>query len=282
MDAFAARRARPGAGERPAVNSIELEQVTLARAGRAILSDATFGIAPGEFVGVFGPNGAGKTTLLHAILGLLRPAAGTLRVFGSPPSRGNPRAGYLPQQRSPIADLRVRGWDFVASALHGERWGLPLLDRAARGEIARAIELVDAEVLARRPLCELSGGELQRLLLAQALLGKPDLLLLDEPLISLDLHFQGAVVELVKRIQSSLGITVLFTAHDVNMLLAAMDRVLYLGHGQAALGTLDEVINGDVLSRLYGTPIEVLRVQGRILVVSGHGLVEAEIHRHHA
>ena len=204
MDAFAARRARPGAGERPAVNSIELEQVTLARAGRAILSDATFGIAPGEFVGVFGPNGAGKTTLLHAILGLLRPAAGTLRVFGSPPSRGNPRAGYLPQQRGPIADLRVRGWDFVASALHAGALGTAAAGsrRARRDRRRRSSWWMPRSWHGGRS-CELSGGELQRLLLAQALLGKPDLLLLDEPLISLDLHFQGAVVELVKRIAST-------------------------------------------------------------------------------
>jgi zinc/manganese transport system ATP-binding protein len=280
MDAVAARRPRPHAGEPVDLYPVELDGVTLARAGRTVLSDVTFRIKAGEFIGVFGPNGAGKSTLLHAILGLLRVEHGELRVFGKPPRRGNPLAGYLPQQHGPVGDLSLRGRDFVASALHGERWGIPLLAQAGRAEVARAIELVGAQALADRPLCELSGGEQQRLLLAQSLLGAPSLLLLDEPLISLDLHFQTAVVELVKRIQRSLGVTVLFTAHDVNALLGFMDRVLYLGYGQAAVGTVEEVVNSEVLSRLYDTPIEVLQVKGRILVVAGRDVVDGESHRH--
>ena len=260
--------------------AIEMDRVTLARAGRLVLADVSVAIRAGEFIGVFGPNGAGKTTLLHSILGLLRPSAGEIKVLGTPPARGNPAAGYLPQQRTSVADLCLRGWDFVASALHGERWGLPLTGRAGRHEVERAIATVEAQVHAARPLCELSGGELQRLLLAQALLGKPKLLLLDEPLLSLDPHFQQATVALVKRIQQTERITVLFTAHELNPLLDAMDRVLYLGQGRAALGTVDEVITSEVLSRLYGTPIEVLHVNHRVLVVSGHGLVEADAHRH--
>jgi zinc/manganese transport system ATP-binding protein len=262
--------------------AIELERVTIARAGRIILSDVSVAIRPGEFIGVLGPNGAGKTTLLHAILGLLPPSAGEIRVLGAPPTRGNRDAGYLPQQRASVAELRLRGWDFVASALHGERWGVPLEGRAGRREVGRAIATVEAENLAGRILCELSGGELQRLLLAQALLGKPKLLLLDEPLLSLDPHFQQATVALVKRIQQAELITVLFTAHELNPLLDAIDRVLYLGQGRAALGTVGKVITSDVLSRLYGTPIEVLHVNNRILVVSGHGLVEVDAHRHDA
>jgi len=281
MDDFRAERAGTGARDALDAHPVELERVTLTRARRTILSGVTFSVRPGEFVGVFGPNGAGKSTLLHAILGLLRPEAGELRVFGKHPRRGNPLAGYLPQQRSSVADLGLHGWDFVASALHGERWGMPLVGAAGRREVAWAIDLVGAGALVRRPLSELSGGELQRLLLAQSLLGKPRLLLLDEPLSSLDLHFQRAVVELVKQIQRSLGITVLFTAHDVNALLGVMDRVLYLGHGQAAIGAVADVINSEVLSRLYDTPVEVLSVSGRILVVSGQGTVEAEAHRHH-
>jgi zinc/manganese transport system ATP-binding protein len=157
---------------------------------------------------------------------------------------------------------------------------LPLLDAAGRAEIGRVLDIVEAAPLADRPIADLSGGELQRLLLAQALLGKPRLLLLDEPLISLDPHFQQAVVALVRRIQRALGITVLFTAHELNPLLDVMDRVLYLGHGAAALGTVAEVMTGAVLSRLYDTPIEVARVNGRIFVMSPHGAVENEAHRH--
>ena len=264
------------------MEAIELERVTLARGERVVLSEVTLAIHRGEFIGVFGPNGAGKTTLLQAILGLLKPVTGALCVLGARPARGNPKAGYLPQQRASVADLRLRGWDFVASALCGERWGLPVYGRAGRAAVDRAIETVEARSLAARALCELSGGELQRLLLAQALLGAPQLLLLDEPLLSLDPHFQRAIITLVKRIGRERAITVLFTAHELNPLLEAMDRVLYLGQGRAALGTVEEVITGPVLSRLYGSPIEVVRVGDRLLVVSGHGAVDAEAHRHDA
>jgi zinc/manganese transport system ATP-binding protein len=263
-------------------DAIELDRVTLARDSRIVLEEVTATIRQGEFIGVFGPNGAGKTTLLHAVLGLLRPVAGELRVLGSTPARGNPAAGYLPQQHASIQGLRLRGWDFVASALDGERWGLAWPGRGAAAEVDRALALVEAGALAKRRVNELSGGELQRLLLAQALLGWPKILLLDEPLVSLDPHFQQAIVALVKRIQQDDGITVLFTAHELNPLLGAMDRVLYLGHRRAALGGIDEVITAEVLSRLYGTPIDVLRIDGRVVVVSGHGSVEADAHRHDA
>src|SRR5437867_3234297 len=186
------------ASDRDTTLAIEFDRVTIARAGRAVLSDVNLAIRSGEFIGVFGANGAGKTTLLQAILGLLRPSAGSIRVLGAPPVRGNAAAGYLPQRRASAADLRLRGWDFVASALNGQRWGLPLADHAGRREVERVISIVDAQALAARPLCELSGGELQRLLVAQALLGKPKLLLLDEPLLSFDPHFQRATVALVK------------------------------------------------------------------------------------
>ncbi|HEY3912259.1 MAG TPA: ATP-binding cassette domain-containing protein [Stellaceae bacterium] len=254
--------------------------MTIARGRRIVLAEISAAIRPGEFIGVFGPNGAGKTSLLQAILGLLRPASGAIRVLGATPRRGNRAAGYLPQQRAAIGDLPLRAWDFVASALDGERWGLPLIGRRGRREVDRAIAMVGAGELAGRRLCELSGGELQRLLLAQALLGEPKLLLLDEPLVSLDPQFQQAVVALVKRVQQALGATVLFTAHDVNPLLGSMDRVLYLGGGRAALGTVDEVVTSAVLSGLYRMPIEVLRINRQIVVVAGHGAVEAEAHRH--
>jgi len=264
------------------VTAVELENLTLTRGRRTILSNVTAAIGDGEFIGVFGPNGAGKTTLLHAILGLLAPVSGAIRVFGKPPGNGTALAGYLPQKRSAIGDLRLRGWDLVASAYEGHRWGPPILGSRGRREVAWALATVEAMELAERPLSQLSGGELQRILLEQALLGKPKLLLLDEPLISLDPRYQQAVVELIKRVQSALGITVLLTAHELNPLLGFMDRVLYLGHGRAALGTTEEVITSEVLSRLYDAPIEVLRLNGRIVVVAAHGAVEAEAHRHDA
>jgi zinc/manganese transport system ATP-binding protein len=263
------------------VSSVEVDRLTLRFGSRTVLADADFAIADREFVGVLGPNGAGKTTLLRALLGLVRPAAGRVRVLGAPVASGNPAVGYMPQVRSAATGLRLRGWDFVAGAVAGHRWGLPLPGRPDRAEVARVLALVDASGLAQRPLHELSGGERQRLLLAQALLGEPRLLLLDEPLMSLDPHHQHAIIALVRELQRRLGIAVLFSAHDLNPLLGALDRVLYLGGGQAALGTVAEVITGPVLSRLYGTAIDVVRVDGRIFVMSG-GLAMEQVQHAHA
>ncbi|WP_414442955.1 ABC transporter ATP-binding protein [Burkholderia sp. 22PA0106] len=260
--------------------ALALDRVTLELGGRTILRDVSLTLDAGEFVGVLGPNGAGKTTLMRAVLGLVPAAQGAISVAGAPVARGNPAIGYMPQIRSALAGRRVRGYDFVAMAADGHRWGLPSVNRETRADVARVLELVGATALARRPLFELSGGERQRLLLAQCLLGTPKLLLLDEPLISLDPHHQRGVVELVRRVQQELGITVLFSAHELNPLLNALDRVLYLGNGTAALGTVDEVITKPVLSRLYGSPIDVMRVNGRIFVMSGDVEVEKHDHEH--
>jgi len=261
------------------LSAIAFSGVTLRLGRRTILSDVGFEIAPGEFIGLLGPNGAGKTTLMRAILGLVRPNAGAIRVLDRPARRGNAAIGYMPQLRA-NADLRWTGWDFVASAAGGRGWGLPRLDAAARRDVEAALDRVGARALARRPLAELSGGERQRLLLSQALLGKPDLLLLDEPLASLDPKHQRGVVELVSRLQRELKLAVLFSAHEINPLVNAIDRVLYVGAGQAVLGRIDEVITGPVLSRLYGSEIEVLRIGKRIFVMAGDGEAEGEACRH--
>jgi zinc/manganese transport system ATP-binding protein len=261
------------------VSPVVFDDVTLALGDRTVLANVSFTIAESEFVGVLGPNGAGKTTLMRAILGLLRPREGSISVLGQSPSRGNIQVGYMPQVRSAAA-MRLSGWDFVAAAAGGHRWGLPVLNRTERADVERALDLVDATALARRPLAETSGGERQRLLLAQALLGRPRLLLLDEPLMSLDLRHQRGVVELVRRLQQDLGIAVLFSAHELNPLLSAMDRVLYLGSGHAALGTMDEVITGPVLSRLYNSPVDVVHLQGRVFDMSGDGHIERDMHNH--
>jgi len=256
--------------------------VTLAFGARPVLTHIDLAIGESEFIGVLGANGSGKTTLMRAVLGLQPPRSGTIRVLGMPVARGNPAVGYMPQTRAALEHLRLTGWDFVASGVRGHRWGLPLLGRAARDEVTWALERVQALDLAHRPLMETSGGERQRLLLAQALLGRPRLLLLDEPLISLDPHHQRSVVELTRALQRDLGIAVLFSAHEINPLLGALDRVLYLGRGNAALGTPDQVITGPVLSRLYGSDIDVVRINGRIFVMSGGHDVEHDAHQHDA
>jgi zinc/manganese transport system ATP-binding protein len=262
------------------VNAIELEHATLRIGGREVLADVSFAIRPGEFIGVLGPNGSGKTTLMRAVLGLLPPSDGQVRVFGRAPTRGNATIGYLPQVRTVLPDLRIRGLDFIASSLNGERWGVPSLKRSDRQMIDETLALIGARDLAQRPLSEMSGGERQRLLLAQALIGQPKLLLLDEPLISLDARHQEIAIAVVRKVCRERGITVLFSAHELNQLLGTLDRVLYLGSGQAALGTVEEVITAPVLSRLFGTDIEVVRAQGHIFVMSRGRDVEHVAHRH--
>ena len=262
------------------MNPVELDHATLTLGERTVLADASFAIRAGEFIGVLGPNGAGKTTLMRAILGLLPPSAGTIRVFGRAPQCGDHTIGYLPQVRTVLPDLRVRGLDFIGSSLHGERWGLPSLTRHDRSMIEATLESIGARDLASRPLSAMSGGERQRLLLAQALIGAPKLLLLDEPLISLDARHQEVAIDVVRKVCRERGITVLFSAHELNQLLGTLDRVLYLGNRQAVLGTVDEVITAPVLSRLYGTDIEVVRAAGHIFVMSRGSDVEGSAHQH--
>lgn len=279
MDARRCRCNRQGT-RRPILlsDAVHLDGVTLSVGGHAVLRDITLGVAEGEFVGILGANGSGKTTLIRALLGLLSPDSGSIAVLGRPATRGNATVGYLPQVRSAIPSVALSGYDFLAASLAGHRWGPPIVTQADRREIDRALETVHAEGLARRPLSDMSGGERQRLLIAQALVGQPRLLLLDEPLIGLDPYQQQVIVDLVRNLSRDLRLTVLFTAHELNQLLRAIDRVLYLGNGQAAIGTVDDVIRPDVLSRLYGAPIQVVRADGHIFVMS-HG---QDIERDHS
>lgn len=263
------------------MTAVALDHVQLSIGGRTILADVSLAIEEGEFIGVLGPNGAGKTTLLKAIIGLLKVDAGEVRVLGAAARRGNPAIGYLPQSRAMLPALRLTGRDFLASSIRGERWGVPLIGRSDRRAIDQSLEFVDALALAERPLTEMSGGERQRLLLAGALIGTPRILLLDEPLISLDPHQQHVVVELVRDLSRRLRLTVLFTAHELNQLLGAIDRVLYLGNRRAALGAVDQVITPEILSALYGAPIDVVRAGGRIFVMSGGQILERDQHHNH-
>jgi zinc/manganese transport system ATP-binding protein len=264
------------------VSALGFDNVTVRLGRRDVLSAASFSIGEGEFVGMLGANGAGKTTLMRAALGLVPAADGTISVLGGPVSRGNPAIGYMPQNRGAIAGLRLTGWDVVASAAIGRRFGFARLDKATRREIDWALDEVGARDLAKRSIGELSGGERQRLLLSQALLGRPRLVLLDEPLISLDPAHQKSVVEIARRVCDELKIAILFSAHELNPLVNAIDRVLYLGGGGAVIGPVEEVVTGPVLSRLYGAEIEVVRVRDRYFVMAGDVDVEREAHRHDA
>ena len=233
---------------------------------------------------MLGPNGAGKSTLLHVVLGLLPLSAGRAAVLGEKPGASRSRIGYLPQRRGFDSGTRIRGVDMVRLGLDGARWGLPLpqalsrTDRLARKRVEQMIDLVGAGGYASRPIGSLSGGEQQRLLIAQALVREPEILLLDEPLDSLDLSNQGAIASLVQRICESQGVTVLLVAHDVNPILGYLDRVVYFAGGRGVQGAPREVIDGPTLSRLYGAPIEVLETtDGRLVVV---GTPEPPAHHH--
>jgi zinc/manganese transport system ATP-binding protein len=263
---------------------VALKGAAVELGGRTIWRDVDASVAAGEFVAVLGPNGVGKSTLVRAILGAVPLAEGALEVLGRPPGQANDRIGYLPQRRSFDPALRVRGIDVVRLGLDGRRWGLPRpggrrspAGRAAEARLREVIERVGAAGYAERPIGQLSGGEQQRLLIAQALVQEPDLLLLDEPLDSLDLPNQAAVAALVADICAD-GVAVILVAHDVNPILGFLDRVIYLGRGGAAEGTPAEVITSETLSRLYDAPIEVLEASdGRLVVV---GQTEAPAHHH--
>jgi zinc/manganese transport system ATP-binding protein len=262
------------------LSALVFDHVTIRLGGRDILKAASFAIEEGEFVGMLGANGAGKTTLMRAALGLVPLNSGGVSVLGRSATRGNAQVGYMPQNRGAISSLRLTSWDVVASAAIGGRFGLVRLDKATRREIDWALDEVGALEFAHRSISELSGGERQRVLLSQALIGRPRLLLLDEPLISLDPAHQKSVVETAKGICRDLKIAILFSAHELNPLVNAIDRVLYLGGGEAVIGAVDEVVTGPVLSRLYRTPIDVVRVKNRVYVMAGDVDVEHDAHRH--
>jgi zinc/manganese transport system ATP-binding protein len=259
----------PGRPDRPAL--VEVHQATAVLGGRTIWSGVDATISAGEFVAILGPNGVGKSTLLKAILGLVPLAGGDVRLLGRRPGQANHEIGYLPQRRSFDATLRVRGVDVVRLGLDGDRWGLPVPGRRSRAAAARVAELVDlvgAGAYAHRPIGQLSGGEQQRLLIAQALARRPRLLMLDEPLDSLDLPNQAAVAALISTIARAENVAVIIVAHDVNPILPYLDRVIYLGSGGAVSGTPAQVITSPTLSALYGMPIEVLSTSdGRLVVV---------------
>ena len=258
---------------------IEASSLSAGYNGIPVWEDVSFTVEPGEFIAVLGPNGAGKSTLFRMLLGLLGPRAGRLEVFGRSPRRGDSAIGYVPQGRTLDSDLPIRGVDLVQLGLDGHRWGVPLADRAGAGRVRDALQAVGADSYAARPVGRLSGGEQQRLLLAHALVGRPRLLLLDEPLANLDLRNQAAMAGLVAGLARERGLTVLLIAHDVNPLLGLVERVLYVARGRIVIGSPKDLITTETLSRLYGTHVEVLRdSHGRVFVV---GLEEEYAHPHH-
>ena len=266
----------PAPAEREVV--LSLRDAALGFGSRTLWSGLDLDVHAGEFVAVLGPNGSGKTSLLKTILGQQRLDGGSISFDGHPVRRGDRRIGYIPQQKLIPAGTPMRARDLVALGVSGHRWGLPIPGRGDREQVDRLVDAVGARRYANAPVGSLSGGEQQRLRVAQALAGDPALLLCDEPLLSLDLQHQRGVSELIDRRRREHGSAVVFVTHDVNPVLGMVDRVLYLAGGRFRAGTPDEVLRSDVLTDLYGTPVDVLRTRGRIVVV---GIPDAETHEHH-
>nr|WP_067987536.1 metal ABC transporter ATP-binding protein [Nocardia caishijiensis] len=257
-----------GAADAPADPAIRLRSATMAFGERTLWSDLDLEVSPGEFIAVLGPNGSGKTSLLRVLLGTLGLSAGTAEIAGRPAGVGNPGIGYIPQQKTIDAGVLLRGVDLVGLGVDGHRWGLGWRKRGERAaRVEAAVAAVGAQQFAHAPLESLSGGEQQRLRVAQALVGDPSVLLCDEPLLSLDMANQRLVAELIDKRRREHDTAVLFVTHELNPILPLVDRVLYLVDGEFRIGTPDEVMTSQTLSELYGTEVEVLRVRGRLVVV---------------
>ena len=247
---------------------LRLDGVGVRLGGREILRDVSFGIRPGEFTGLIGPNGAGKTTLLRVILGLQPVTSGSVLIDGAPRAARDSSIGYVPQKLAIEPDMPLRVRDVVSLGVDGQKFGLRLPSRARRELVSDMITAVGAQRYADARIGELSGGEQQRVMIAHALISRPRLLLLDEPLANLDLSSEQGIVSMLARLARAEGVAVLLSAHDMNPLMPVMDRIVYVAAGRVAVGSTDEVVRPEVLSRLYGQHVDVIRVHGRVLVVA--------------
>jgi zinc/manganese transport system ATP-binding protein len=257
--------------------ALRLEGIGVWLAGRQILDGVSFHLRPGEFTGLIGSNGAGKTTLFRVILGLQRPNSGSVLIDGRPRARTSRSIGYVPQKALLDPDIPLRARDLVALGLDGQRLGVPIHSRRRTALVDEMLRAVDAARFADSRVGQLSGGEQQRVLIAHALVSRPRLLLLDEPLANLDISNGQEIISLLHRIAKDQGVAVFLSAHEMNPLLPVMDRIVYLAGGRAASGTVEEVVRADVLGKLYGHHVDVLHVHGRILVVAGHGSYDEEV-----
>lgn len=256
---------------RAAPAAVRLRGARLAYGSRVLWDSLDLDVAPGEFLALLGPNGSGKTSLLRVLLGVQPLSAGSAQIHGRPVHRGLRTVGYIPQQRALDPTLTLRGRDLVGLGLDGHRWGFGLPSARRRARVLAALDAVGARHYADAPVGLLSGGEQQRLRVAQALVGDPDVLLCDEPLLSLDPAHQQVVSGLIDARRRTAGTAVLFVTHEINPVLPAVDRVLYLVDGRFRIGTPDEVMNSATLSQLYGTDVEVIKVRERLLVIGTPG-----------
>jgi len=222
-------------------NALDVAGLTVRLGTTEVIRDLSFTVPRASSLAVIGPNGAGKTVLLRALIGAL-PYTGTIRWAPST------KIGYLPQKLDIERDLPVSGRDLLRAKA--------ALSKTADGEVQRALADVGLDgALLARPIGTLAGGQFQRLLIAFALLGHPSVLLLDEPAAGVDAPGQTQLNELVRRLQSSAGITVVLVSHDLSVVYRYADRVLCLGRGLVCFGTPQVALTPETLSDIYGTPV---------------------------
>jgi zinc/manganese transport system ATP-binding protein len=251
---------------------VSLTGARLAFGDRVLWDHLDLTVRAGEFVAVLGPNGTGKTSLLKVLLGQLPLSGGTATVAGQRVEAGSERIGYVPQHRSVERGLSLRGQDLVGLGYDGHRWGVTTLrDRSTkRAAVQRALRQVSGERLAGVSVGVMSGGELQRVRIAQALATDPLLLLCDEPLLNLDPANARLVSALIDQRRREADTAVLFVTHEVNPVLPYVDRVLYLVDGRFRVGPVEEVMTSATLSELYRADIQVVKVGDRYVVVGEH------------
>ena len=252
---------------------LAVRQASVSLSGRSILENINFTLEAGELCGLIGANGSGKTTLLRTILGFLAPNVGDVSIEGG----GHASVGYVPQKfmLDPFMPMRAR--DLVALGLDGNRWGVPFPSKERRRKVDEMLEALEATPFADQRIGSLSGGQQQRILIAHAMIRRPRLLLLDEPLANLDMRSVAGIVALLRRVSREFQTAVLLSAHDMNPLLSVMDRIVYLAHGRAVTGSTDAVVRTEVLSQLYGYHIDVVRVHGRVIVVAAEAEDDARV-----
>ena len=238
---------------------LRLERVTCAYDGSRVLVDADLEIGETDFTGIVGPSGSGKTTLLRAVLGTVAPVSG--RVWRRP----GLRVGYVPQVETVNWSFPVTVFEAVLmSRTSGRR--LPWPSAAERAEVASVLERLGIGGLGGRHIRELSGGQQQRVFLARALLGRPQLLLLDEPTSGVDVRTRHDILHLLADLNLG-GLAVVLTTHDLNGIAAHLPQLVCLNTEITGRGTPQEVLTPDVLERTYGAPMEVLEHGGMPIVV---------------